>query len=486
MTFKNKPHILLITTDQQRFDANGVTGPSFLRTPHFQQLCSQGIRFDRAYADCPLCVPSRASIMTGQPAYAHGLTENGPTRETIANYRSLPTVIARQGYQTAAIGKMHFGPQRLRHGFQEMILPDDYYREMGRNGSEPQPMRHGLGQNELYPGMSTVPEAKTLTSWIAEQCVDYIRFRRDPELPFFLWCSFSKPHPPFDPPEPYYSMYRDSAIPDPVISSWCDNDQCPIAFRRFIERRGTDLMDRETIRATRAAYYGLITQIDYNMGRIFAALQESGILKDTFILYASDHGEFIGDHLSSAKSFFHEPSARVPFVMRLPQTQQKGRSGRVEKHLVTLADIYPTLLAVAGGKPDSETHGHNLLDLVESGIALRETVLAVQGPKSEPQHLSITDGQWKYMYYPEGPSEQLFDLNADPQERVDLSRDETKAPTIQHLRSLIRDELQTNAPDYLHQGQLPVREPLNDTLEDRRRSDFPGYSTEYKDKDTRH
>ena len=131
--------------------------------------------------------------MTGKYSSSHGMLNNGPTSEVISRAQSLPTLIGNLGYQTAAIGMMHFRPIRARHGFQEMVLPRDYYREMQSNGHDLQPMRNGLGQNELYPGMSTVPEGKTVTSWIAEQCVEYIRERRDPTIPFFLWCSFSKP-----------------------------------------------------------------------------------------------------------------------------------------------------------------------------------------------------------------------------------------------------------------------------------------------------
>ncbi len=222
-----QPNILLVTTDQQRYDASGGAGPSFLRTPHYDNLRREGITFTSAYADCPICVPSRVSIMTGKSAFAHGMTVNGQTTGVIGRHDSLPACLREAGYQTAAIGKMHFTPQRARHGFDEMILPDDYYREMRRRGHELQPMHHGLGQNELYAGMATVPEALTLTSWIAEQCVSYIRERRDPTVPFFLWCSFSKPHPPLDPPEPYYSMYRDCDIPAPVCGDWSERRRLP-------------------------------------------------------------------------------------------------------------------------------------------------------------------------------------------------------------------------------------------------------------------
>lgn len=484
---KQKPHILLITTDQQRHDATGVTGPGFLRTPHFQHLCAQGVRFDRAYADCPLCVPSRVTIMTGEPAYRHGCSTNAKTREFIDRDTSLPSLIGAQGYQTAAIGKMHFGPQRLRHGFQEMILPDDYYREMGRSGSPLQPMRHGLGQNEIYPGLSTVPESQTLTSWIAEQCVDYIRYRRDPELPFFLWCSFSKPHPPLDPPEPYYSMYLDSEIPEPVISDWCRSEDCPAAFRRFMERRGMDTLSPEIIRAARAAYYGLITQIDYNMGRIFGALQESGIFKDTLILYASDHGEYLGDHQTCAKSFFHDPSARVPFVLRLPQSGDATHVNQVDDRLVSLADIYPTLVRAAGGDLPDSRQGRDLRALLGNNADERQAIVGLQGPADAPESMAVIEKRWKYIYYPEGPAEQLFDLETDPSESVDLCRENSAQPeVVNRLRKLLLEELKEHGQPYLRDGGLPAFAKNDDSPAFRRSHDFPGFSTEYKDIDTRH
>ena len=183
-----RPNIILVTTDQQRFDTLAPYAPTFLRTPHLDHLMRDGVVFDRAYADCPICVASRATILTGKYARTHGLPNNRSTSTAICREGTLPTMLRGLGYQTAAIGKMHFGPERARHGFDEMILPADYYREMSRNGLDLQPMRHGLGQNELYPGMATVPECRTLTSWIAEQCVEYIKVRRDPTAPFFLWC----------------------------------------------------------------------------------------------------------------------------------------------------------------------------------------------------------------------------------------------------------------------------------------------------------
>ena len=123
-----QPNILLITTDQQRFDTIGDAKPPFLRTPHIDLLGYQGVQFTRAYADCPLCVPARVGIMTGKQVFTHGVANNEQTSMVMGREATLPTYLRACGYQTAAIGKMHFGPQRVRHGFEEMILPDDYYR----------------------------------------------------------------------------------------------------------------------------------------------------------------------------------------------------------------------------------------------------------------------------------------------------------------------------------------------------------------------
>ena len=356
-----QPNILLITSDQQRFDTIGDDAPSFLRTPHTTNMLREGIQFTRAYADAPLCGPSRVTIMTGKHAFTHGMFDNGNTSDFIDRTKSLPGLLNQAGYQTAAIGKMHFEPQRARHGFQEMIIPEDYYREMSQSGHNLQPMRHGLGQNEVYPGMATVPESQTLTSWTAERCVDYIRERRDTTMPFFLWCSFTKPHPPYDPPEPYYSMYRNSPIPEPVLSEWSTDENCPETIKRFRQQQGYDLVPPEVIKEARSAYYGLITQIDYNIGRIFSALQDKNLFNETLIIYASDHGDYLGDHRTAAKGQFHESSAHVPFVVRLPKSWDNRQHDTQVDTPVSLADILPTIVSAAGGTVPSEVDGSDLI-----------------------------------------------------------------------------------------------------------------------------
>lgn len=486
-----QPNILLITTDQQRFDTVGPTSPPFLRTPHVDHLRREGITFSAAYADCPVCVPSRVSIMTGKYVSSHGLARNGPTSQVMRREGTLPAGLRAGGYQTAAIGKMHFGPQRVRHGFDEMILPDDYYRQMRRAGHALQPMRHGLGQNELYSSLATVPEALTLTSWIAEQCVEYIRERRDPSLPFFLWCSFSKPHPPLDPPEPYYSMYRDAPIPEPVHGDWSVDERRPAVIARFWQRHAYDLVPAPVIRAARAAYYGLVTHIDYALGRVFGALQDVGLFDDTLIFFTSDHGEYLGDHRGGNKVFFHEPSAHIPFVLRLPKSWDDRCHGATVAAPVTLADILPTLVAAAGRRPPADCDGQDLIALARGQLPHPRRYLeamsnGINHATGAPDYLGITDGRWKYCWYPEGVSEQLFDLQADPQELRDLTAEAAFMARCEELREELVRRHATRQSPWLEAGRLPARPLLGDTEADRRNQGWPGYHTDYYGVDVRH
>ncbi len=484
----DRPNILLITTDQQRYDASGSGGPSFLRTPHYDHLAREGITYSRAYADCPLCVPSRVSIMTGKTVAAHGMLGNGNSSRVMGRDETLPAQLRRLGYQTAAVGKMHFTPERNRHGFDEMILPADYYRWIDRAGFPFKPMHHGLGQNELYPSMATVPEALTLTSWTAEQCVEYIRERRDPTAPFFLWCSFSKPHPPLDPPEPYYSMYRDCPIPEPIHGDWSSDEAAPQAFVRHRQRYSFDLIPPEVQKAARAAYYGLITQCDYNMGRVFAALQDLGMFNDTLVLYTSDHGEYLGDHHTGAKTFFHEPAAHVPMVLRLPQSWEDRRAGTTVESPTALADVLPTLVRAAGGKPDEGADGLDLTAIARGEAPPREYLEAMiaDGGESVPQYAAITDGRWKYIWYSEGGTEQLFDLQTDPKELRNMAGSGQHGDQLTRLRDqVIRRQQERNSP-LVENGRLVARPVEEDSVTDRRNRSWPGYHTEHYDKDVRH
>lgn len=488
----SRPNLLLVTTDQQRRDTIGPDAPSFLRTPHLDQLAREGIRYDRAYATTPICVPSRISLLTGQSALRHGMVVNGASSSVLPpGAPTLPARLGALGYSAAAIGKMHFYPPRARHGFEELVLPDDYYR-WARRQPGVNPMRHGIGQNELHPAMATVPEAQTLTSWLSEQAVDYIHYRRDPTRPFFLWLSYSKPHPPLDPPEPYYSMYRDAAIPDPVVGDWADDP--PAAFGRQRHRGSVDELDAATVRAARAASYGLVTQIDFNLGRVLAALQDVGELANTTIVFTSDHGEYLGDHRTSNKIFFHEPSAGIPMVVRPAAGDARVPAGTTVSTVASLEDVLPTLLIAAGGDvPGDDTDGVDLIGLAAdaaTGAAAPREVVGIAhgdaGPEDVPYYFALTDGVTKYIWYPEGGAEQLFDLGHDPPERHDLAPSTSTADLARWRDRLAAEVVARGGGHLLDAGTLPTVPVAEDTIAEQRARAWPGYHTDRFDLDVRH
>ena len=489
-----QPNIVLVTTDQQRFDAAQPAGPDFLRTPHLDILAAEGTVFTHGYSDCPICVPARATIMTGRPAFEHGMLKNGKTGELFGTDGTLPTRLRELGYQSLAVGKMHFGPQRVRHGFDEMILPDDYYREMETSGFPLKPMRNGLGQLELYPGMATVPEAMTLTAWTADRCVDFVRYRRDPSMPFFLWCSFAKPHPPFDPPEPYYSMYLDAPIPEPVIGSWSRPERAPRVFTDIAHRRRISGIDPLTMRKSRAAYYGMVTHIDYSLGRLFGALQDAGEWENTLFVYTSDHGEFLGDHGNGGKLFFYEPSAHVPLVVRPPTIDRGVDAPEQVDTAVCLADILPTLVAAGGGSPPESEQSADLLGKefgdrfstpADGDGSGGRVIVGTVGYETPCDYVAATDGRWKYIYYPEGPVRQLFDLQNDPQELTDLmDAADSVGQASERLERVMVDRLSAAGSPAVDNGRLIDRRTTS-PASGRRRSHY-SFHTEHFDGDVRH
>lgn len=480
-----KYNILLITTDQQRYDTIGDLAPDFMRMPHTQFLINQGINYTNAYSQCPLCVPTRISIMNGKFPQTTKATTNCETNSILTNRDTLPDLMRTTGYQTIAIGKMHFGPERSKHGFDEMLIPDDYYKEIRKSGNYFQPMKHGLGQNEIYPSMATVPESMTLTSWISEKCVDYIRDRRDPNQPFFMWCSYSKPHPPFDPPEPYYSMYRNADIQPPVYGEWSNDENVPIAFKRLRQMWGYDKISSQIIKEAKAAYYGLLTQIDYNMGRIFAALQDFDLLKDTIILFTSDHGEYLGDHNTGAKFFLHEPSTHVPFILRLAPSMNYDLAGTKQDIPTTHADILPTLVNLAGGNVPNNIDGQDLIKVLEHKQKPRKYVEMVS-KMNLLESIGITDGNYKYIWYPEDQKEQLFDLKNDFKEIKNIAYE----PQYQQIKDILKQELIQSKGSknigYSKDGMLITIEPRNDDERHRRANPWLGFHTEHHPDDVKH
>lgn len=429
---KRRPNIVFITTDQQRGDCLGCAGHPVLETPNLDQLASRGTVFSKAYAAVPSCTPSRAAIMTGMDQWNHGrLTMTG--RDPLAYPTTLPAELSKAGYHTHAVGKMHFFPQRALYGFHSTVLDETWYedaffcdyrtwfethREAGYGYRD-----HALDYNSWMARPSHLPEHLHPTYWTASEGINFIR-RRDPTKPFFLWLSFSRPHPPFDPPQVYYDMYIDNPdIPKPVVGDWAER----YAVRNpDVNAPQSMLSDREIHRA-RAAYYASITFIDHQIGRVLFDYKKHfpEEFNNTVFLFTSDHGEMLGDHHHWRKTYAYEGSSRVPFIVTCPETWDVPRGETIDR-VVELRDVMPTLLDAAGIEIPASVDGRSVLDLIRGkGEDWREFI---QGEHTvcytiEEGMQFVTDGKEKYIWFHHTGEERFFDLATDPMECKDLSKD---------------------------------------------------------------
>ncbi|MDE2635333.1 MAG: sulfatase-like hydrolase/transferase [Chloroflexota bacterium] len=449
-----KPNILYIVLDQWRGDCLGIADSAHpVMTPHFDQIAYEGIWYSRAYADCPVCMPQRATMLTGFTGSQHGMPHNfmsGP-RTPIAIEQSLPYRLTREaGYQTKAVGKMHFWPERARFGFEDISLhPNDYVNFLEERGYGGFYRGHGLGGNEVYPAVSALPEHLTHTHWIVDEGIRFLQ-RRDPECPFMLWLVFEAPHSPFDPPEPFDRMYDDFDIPEAVVGDWAgaaDEPQSLIADR--IARK-SDRISPQILQRARRHYYGQITHIDYQLGRLFGELKARGLYDNTIIVITSDHGEHLGDHGLFAKSTFLESSARVPIILRLPP--ERGMYNRRDQSPALTADIAPTLLELAGLQPDPAMVGLSLLRLPDQRVVCGET----------QQSVFATDGAFKFIHYFANGAEQLFDLNRDADDRVNLAGQDAYADAQSTLKAELIAYLLANQRPSVIDGELLVTESTLD------------------------
>ena len=436
-----RPNILLITTDQQRGDALGIDGNPTLRTPVLDGLARAGIWFRNAYSEAPVCVPMRSCWMTGRHPLALG--QNRWRGDPFTRGEILPDALSAAGYRTGVFGKRHFSPAREPYGFDEMLIhesgrmgadremDDDYLAYLRRETDWGGYSRgHGVGNNDVYAAASLIPEPEHVSSWTAGESVGFLErhARERPDQPFFCWCSFNKPHSPYDPPHPYDTLYGPQDAPAPAVMPNGVDDELPVNQRR-IRHYTWQTIGEEQMRASLAYYYGLITHIDVCVGRLVQALMRLGLRDDTIIAFTSDHGDMMGDHNQYFKTTFYEGSARVPYVFYLPERVRDERevsvTGRVAAP-VGVSSLMPTLLDLAAVPKPATADGDTLLDAMRGGEAPNDgEVAAAYGLLPEqcgPGHSAMLRwDRYKYIYWQPGACGQLFDVEADPGELNDLA-----------------------------------------------------------------
>jgi len=451
------PNVLLIFTDQHRTDAIGCYGSEICTTPNVDRLAREGVVFDRAYTTCSLCSPARASIMTGQFPHTHGMLNNieapgGDMKELQLRPNLISEILRGAGYNLGYVGKWHLGDKVLPrdfgfagdnfpgHGGGGFHYPEyaEYLKQRGlsynirRLPPPPFPYGHQAG---LFAG----PVEATVDYFLAENTNTLLtNFSQDWQKqgkPFFVWCNFWGPHPPYYVPEQFLSLYKDADIP-PWKNFEDSLEHKPAIQRNIIppqRRHQPWSFWRERV----AHYYAFVTLIDQQIGRILDHLTELGRAEDTIVIFTADHGESLGIHggLSDKTCFMYEENYRIPLLVRTPASA--SRPGAREARFVSLADVMPTCLDAAGIAPPAVVQGRSLLPLVEGSAPpqWRDDVTAeFHGFVILYSQRMIRYDHYKYVYNAGGEDE-LYDLGADPYELTNRIADPDHAPILDELQT---------------------------------------------------
>lgn len=463
MSGEGKPNIVLITADQWRGDCLGCEGGAHpVMTPHLNQLAAEGARFSQAYADCPICIPQRTSMLTGWSAAHAQRPYNSLDRLPVDSSTSLPALLtSRGGYQTRAVGKMHFAPERARFGFEHINLhPNDYVNWLEGTPFAGMYRGHGLGGNEVYPAVSAVPERFTHTHWIVDQSIQFL-YERDPENPFFLWMVFEAPHSPFDPPEPYDRMYDHFTIPQPVRGDWAQEAMPPWLQARIYAQK-FDQITPEILAEIRRRYYGQISHIDYQLGRFLGELKTRGLYDNTLIIFTADHGEHLGDHGLFGKSTYLQSSARVPLIVKPARGMALAHPALVLEEPVLTLDLVPSMLEAGSVEPPVAMDGISLLPALRNGKGEGERIICGESGRGDGSAFALGGG-YKYVYYAGGGFEQLFDLLQDPDDAQDLAGMDQFAGIQNTLRQAMVDYLAAYNRPMVREGELQIADmPLDE------------------------
>lgn len=430
-----RPNILVIMVDQ----ANGTLFPDgpapFLHTPHLKRLAKRSTRFANTYTASPLCAPARASFMSGQ------LPSRTRVYDNAAEFASdIPTFahhLRRAGYATTLSGKMHFvGPDQL-HGFEERLTTDIYPADFGWTPDYTKPgaridwWYHNLG-SVTGAGVAEISNQMEYDDEVAYHATRklYDLSRRQDERPWCLTVSFTHPHDPYVARKRFWDLYEESPALDPVVPALAFEDQDPQS-QRILEScdfRNFEITPEMICRA-RQGYFASISYVDEKMGEIIDVLERGRMAENTIIVFVSDHGDMLGERGLWFKMNFFEGSARVPMMIAAPG----WKPGRIDTPVSTL-DITPTLAALAGIDISTLARWTDGVDLapVAQGGARAAVPMEYAAESTIAPMVCLREGRYKLMLCAVDPP-MLYDLEADPQELVNLARSPEHAGTLARL-----------------------------------------------------
>ena len=464
---RKKPNVILCICDQLRAFETGVYGNGIIQTPHIDRLAEEGVRFEIAVTNNPVCMPARSCLLSGQYSRScMGMLGNYAERRPdgtryMSEYpvddrvhmpeQTLPEVFKTLGYDTALIGKWHIQPSPGIVGFDYSLFPRVHHRHSGQIFVE------NTGEGEVVDGFSVEFES--------DRVRQYLRGRRTQNDPFFLYYSISPPHMPLmDAPDHYLNRYHPQDIPLrpnvfkdgklPFDDHWFKVYLWDFLHYDHHLPYTEKLPDGFDLRRLIALYYGMTTWVDDMIGRLRNELEESNLADDTIIVFLSDHGDNLGSHHLFNKGQLIEESIRIPFVFHAPQAWSAGVN---TTHVAQIIDVMPTLITLCGGDIPDHVQGRSLSNLIFDHAILKDpeafietsdgkigirTPTALYGIKTDPSTRTVIDDRFCF-----------YDLIKDPYEQTNLleSSFDTK------LTNNLRDQLLSwhESTPWLNNGDNP-------------------------------
>src|SRR4051812_18024844 len=441
-------NVIFILSDEHNERVLGCYGHSMIRTPNLDTLAARGTRFTNAYTNCPICVPARASFATGQYVHQHGCWDNA-----IAYNGQVPAWghrLMAQGHRVTSIGKLHYlDSDAKRNGFDEEILPLHIVNGVGdllglirdelprRAGSAKLGPEAGPGESEYTQYDRAIADATA--QWLRQAAA------QRSERPWALYVGFVSPHFPLIAPPEFYAMYPEDSVPWPDMYDADERPRHPFidAMRKCL--CFDEPFDAPMVRRAIAAYMGLVTFLDHNVGTILRALEETGLAENTRVVYTTDHGDNLGTRGLWGKSTMYEESAGIPLIMAGADVPVNN----VCDTPVSLVDGFQTFVHALGARPnpaDATLPGHSLLDIAQGFVPRRTGLSEYHAAGAISGSYMIRHRQYKYIHYV-GLPPMLFDLERDPCERNDLGRNPAYAAIVRECEAQLRAIVDPDAAD---------------------------------------
>lgn len=425
-------NLLVIMSDEHNPKVLGCAGHPVIHTPNLDALAARGTRFTSAYTTSPVCIPARAGFACGKYIHQIGYWDNADAYDGATP--SWHHHLREQGHHVVSIGKLHFRLAGEDHGFSEEIIPMHIYEGKGDLLGlirDDMPQR---GNSKKMAAMAG-PGESTYTFYDKDICSRAQVWLREqaPRLqgkPWVLFVSLVAPHFPLTAPPEHYYRYWGRKLPMPKLYAREERPTHPYLVDYGRNFNYDDYFEsEEDVKRALCGYFGLVSYLDENIGKLLAALEASGQADDTVVLYTSDHGDNLGARGLWGKSTMFEEIAGVPMLLAGPGVPP----GKVVHTPVSHVDAFPTIVEVAGEPMPAGYPGVSLVDIAHGHVPERTVLSEYHGMGSSTGAFAIRNGRWKYVHYAKYPP-QLFDLEADPDETRDLAADPEHGAVLEACR----------------------------------------------------